>query len=282
MNMVGVIDSHVHVASADTTTYPLHTTGVGSEWYRNGDVESDHLVATMDGHGVARAVVVQAIGAYGFDCRYARDAAARHPDRLVFVGAIDMRRPDPSDELARLAAPGDLRGVRLFGVGGADTSWLTDGRAADVWKRARAVGTTIVVVLWTADLLRLRPLVEAAPDVPVAIDHAGFPDLSGGLEGPSLTPLLSLADLPSVHLKLSSHLLVDAVAAGIEPSLLIDLLAERFGPERLIWGSDYPQTQSLTYGEMLDLAHRAARHLSEASRTAFFGANAARLWWGEP
>lgn len=254
-----IVDSHVHVATADVDRYPLRPTGVGSDWWREGaDVAS--LLAAMDASDVDAAVLVQAVGAYGFDCSYLLDSAS---DRLAVVDAIDL---DATVELR----PG-VAGTRLFGVADPGTpAWLTDGRATAVWDAAAELGTTLVATLWARDLPLLRPLVERQPTVPVALDHCGFPDVAAGA-----TTLLDLADLPAVHGKVSTHVLAHLE----DPAAFVDLLAERFGAERLAWGSDFPQTPG-SYAAMLALGRAASRHLEGADRDHFLGGTAHRLWFG--
>jgi predicted TIM-barrel fold metal-dependent hydrolase len=236
------------------------------------------LITAMEATGVDQAVVVQAVGPYGFDCRYAIDAVAAFPQRLALVGAIDMGGPDPAAALDDLTAGGVVRGVRVFGVDGGPPTWLGDGRAADVWGLAGELGLSIVATLFARDLPALRPLAEAVPGVPVAVDHAGFPDLAGGPPYAGLDPLLDLADLDPVTVKVSSHLFLEARAGGGDPADVVDRLAEAFGPDRLAWGSDHPQTAGLTYPEMLDLACHAVRRLPRSDAQAVLHDTAARLW----
>jgi L-fuconolactonase len=283
-----VVDSHTHVASPDTDRYPLAPPGgggLGRAWWTGGDCSAAALIAAMDGAGVDRAVVVQAVGPYGYDCRYAVDAVAAHPERLALVGAVDMAGPEPAAALADLAAAAPaLRGVRVFGVDGSPPTWLTDGRAASVWRLAGELGCSVVATLFAGDLPALRPLVEAAPGVPVAVDHAGFPDLAGGPPYAGLAPLLGLADLDAVTVKVSSHLFLDARAGGGDPADVVDCLAQAFGAERLAWGSDHPQTAGLTYSQMLDLARHAVRRLPRSAAGAVLHDTASGLWWppGDP
>ena len=275
-----IVDSHTHVASLDTDRYPTSPTGVGSNWWSEGPNGADELLSAMAVAGVDRAVVVQAVGVYGYDCRYAIDAVTAHPEQLALVGAINMEGDDPPRDLAILAANAPLGGVRLFGVGGTSPGWLADGRADEVWAAAAELGCSIIPTLFAADLPGLRSPIEAHPRVPVIVDHCGFPDLTGGAPYDSATTLFDMADLGSVSLKVSSHILLDARAAG-DPADLIDRLAETFGADRLCWGSDYPQTQALSYAEMVDLGRHAARRLAPLDQDAFLGGTSAALWWNE-
>ena len=153
--------------------------------------------------------------------------------------------------------------------GGDEPAWLTDGRGAAVWDAAGALGITVVPVVFPRHLGAVRALAEPRPSVVVALDHAGFPDhpLDAG------APVLGLADLPAVHLKVSSHLLLEAP----DPAAELGQLVAAFGAERLCWGSDYPQT-SPDYGSLLACGQAAAAGLSAADREAFLAGTAARLF----
>ena len=186
-----------------------------------------------------------------------------------------MAGDDPPAALSALAERAPVAAVRVFGVGSADPRWLVNGRGKAIWEAARDLGVGTVPTLWGRDLPALRPLIESFPDVPVAIDHCGFPDLSDGPPFADLANLYSLADLPAVHLKVSTHVLETVN----DPADLVDALAERFGSDRLCWGSDHPQTHSMPYSAMVDLGRRAARRLSHDAQDAFLTGTATRLWF---
>ena len=266
-----IVDGHTHVLSDDTDRYPRRA-DPGHWFHGAGDVAS--LLAAMDDAGVDAAVLVQFVGGYGYDCRYAADAARQHTGRLALVGAVDMEGPDPAAALRALAEATPATAVRLFGVGTetATADWLHDGRAAAVWAAAADTGIGVVATIWGRDLHHLRPLVESTPDVPVAVDHCGFLDLAGGEE--AAAPLLALADLPAVHVKVSSHVLGPLA----DPAAAVDLLVDRFGADRVAWGSDYPQTEG-SYAAMVALARRAVADLPPDQQAAVLGATARRLWF---
>lgn len=275
-----IIDSHVHVASADRSRYPLDPRGVGSRWFEADDVGADDLLALIGQCGVGRAVVVQGIGAYAYDCSYAVDAVRDHSDRLCLVGAIDMSADEPEialTALARAAGP-SLRGIRLFGIGNPPPAWLTDGRGDAVWQTCRDLGIAAVPTLFPASLPSLARLMERYPDVPVVVEHIGFVDLAGGAPFLAAQPLFDLADQARLHVKVTTYSLEQAEEVG-DPADLIDLLAELFGAGRLLWGSDFPQTARRTYPQMLQLAHHASRRLPPKDREMFLGGTAQALWW---
>ena len=282
-----VVDAHTHVACADTARFPTRPTGVGSDWWADSAGAVDTLLADLDAAFVARAVVVQAVGAYGHDCRCAADAVAAHPGRLALVASVDMAGPDPAAAVLALAddlGGSALAGVRLFGVGagvgagaGAPT-WLTDGRAADVCAAVETVGSMIVPTLFTPDLDALAVVVARYPGLAVAVDHCGFPDREGAA---GWEAVLRLADVGNVSLKVSSHVLEGGERNDGDPAVVVDRLVATFGTRRLCWGSDHPQDQALDYPEKLALARRATRNL-DADQAAWFFDHTARSLWFSP
>jgi len=266
-----MIDAHVHVVCRDEIRFPLGPTGAGSDWWRTtGDADS--LLTELDGSGVDHAVVVQAIGAYGYDCACAATTVTDADGRFSFVGAVDMDGADPAAALVDLAASTPLVGVRAFGVGASGTAWLEDGRGDELWETAGDLATVVVPTIFTDRLPYLRGLVERHPHVTVALDHCAFPDMAPEERG---NDLLALAELPALHLKVTSHNL-DGPA---DPAAFVEPLAGAFGADRLMWGSDHPQHQTLTYPQMVALAQRACRNLAPADQDAFLDATSRRLWF---
>jgi predicted TIM-barrel fold metal-dependent hydrolase len=240
-----IVDSHVHVVADDRDAYPLRPQGFGRVWWEDVSCSVDALLANMDGAGVDRAVVVQAVGPYGFDNAYLLDAVAAHPDRLRAVAAVDLD-DDP------VAVPDGVVGIRCFAVGDR-AAWVA---RRDVFDAVLERAPTVVLTAFHPQLDALLPALRAHPGTPVAVDHAGFPDPAAG---PRYPVLERLAELPHASVKVTGH-------AG-DPAYLFDL----FGPERVLAGSDWPQSDG-TYEELwADLrAHASA---------GFLGDNAARLWF---
>jgi L-fuconolactonase len=276
------LDSHVHIAVAAGTRFPQRPTGLGRPWWSEPSRDAEALLSTMTGAGVGRAIVVQAVGAYGYDNRYLLSAVAAHRDRLGAVPAVDLddrtaAGGDPAAPIRKLAGSPGAVGVRLFGVG-PGSSWAQDEAIAQVaLGAARDAGLVAVLTIWPGSLRTLSRLLRDSPDVAVALDHCAFPDLSGGRVAAD-APLLTLRDAANVTLKVSSHLLHEAAAAGGDPADLVAQLAEAFGTERLMWGSDYPQTGG-DYGALLGTAAAAAAGLTVEARLAVFGANATRVFF---
>ena len=85
-------------------------------------------------------------------------------------------------------------------------------------------------------------LAEACPDTALVLDHCGVPDIAGGAFAPWRDGVRSLAAMPNVSAKLSGVLAYaapgTATIATVRP--WVEEVIAAFGPERCMWGSDWP------------------------------------------
>lgn len=269
-----MIDSHVHVAAADIRRYPRQRRATGKPGWWDGAVGVEDLLVELDRSGVARAVLVHPVGVYGFDCRPTLDAASTDQRRLAAVPVVDPGGDPPAD-IAGLVGDPTVRALRLMAIEPWGTSWVREEVAGRMWQFAGAHDLPLLVVAGGAELSALAPVIAAHPDVPTILDNAGLPDVSGG-RVPQEHPVLALADLPNVYVKVLTPLLLATTNNGG----VIGQLAAAFGAERVAWGSNYPQTSSLTYGDMVALAREATASLGPTAQEAVLEATSANLWFG--
>ncbi len=271
-----MIDTHVHVVSPDEARYPLNPTNISGPWYREAPCSAERLLAQMDEAGVARAVLVQPIGAYTHDCSYAADSAARYADRFAGVCSVDPNGSDPVATLEHWVRERGMRGVRLFALS-RGTSWLAEPRTFPLWERAAALGARMVVTIFAHQLPELDAVLRRFPTVPVALDHCGFPALAGE-PWREVEPLLALAERTNLHLKVSSHLLEAAEKVG-DPRRLVARLVAGFGPERVMWGSDFSQTHDRPYAGLVALGRHAFSGLAPEAQAWCLARSAERLFF---
>jgi L-fuconolactonase len=170
-----------------------------------------------------------------------------------------------------------VSGVRLLAIGPGDTSWYEDDRSHRLWRVAGEAGLSVIVMAREDQLPAFRRAIMSEPGVVTIIDHCGLPELDNGLVSAS-SPLLELADLPNVWVKVSTPVFLSAPEQG-SPARLVEQLVERFGPTRVVWGSDFPQTAVLDYAGKLALAAAATAGLSPSEREAVMAGNAVSLWF---
>ena len=239
-------------------------------------------------HGVTGSVLVQVLPSAAETAEFLALAGA---GTLVagVIGWADLTAPDVADQVARLRAlPGGdrLAGIRHLVQDEPDPDWLD---RPDVRRGLRALGEAELAY----DLLvrpgQLPAAIRAARDlagVRFVLDHGGKPEIARGRLEPWGSLVAELARQPNVACKLSG-LVTEAgprwsmarwSAARIGP--YAGRLIEAFGPDRLMFGSDWPVcTLAASYGEVLDLAVALlSGHLGSAGMEAVLGGNAVRIY----
>ena len=269
-----LVDCHTHVVSKDLDRYPLNPRDLSGTWYLDAPASAADLADEMDTSGVAQAVLVQGVGAYTYDNRYAADAAREAPGRFVSACAIDVEARDAVEVAEEWIRVQGMQGIRLFALSREGPSWLTDERTFPVWRRAADLDAHVIITILPHQLDELDRVLTHFPETNVSLDHCAF-----ALQGPeSRARLYSLARHSNLHLKVSTHNLDDAARSGEGADGLVQELVNTFGADRMMWGSDYCQTHDRTYPELVALAQEAFSGLSESDRRACLSGTARRLW----
>jgi predicted TIM-barrel fold metal-dependent hydrolase len=271
-----IVDTHVHVVAEDRDSYPLAPAGLPGRWYLESPCSAEGLIEQMDAAGVDRAVLVQGVGAYSFDNRYATDSAARHPERFVSAVCVDARAEDAAETLRRQAREHGTQGVRLFTIGQRGFA-IDDPATFPLWRVAADEGLHVIVTLLSDQLPALDRVLDKFRETPVSLDHCGFPALAGP-PWQQNAKLLELSRHGNLNLKVSTHVLDASAEATGDPGTFVSVLAEHFGANRMMWGSDFCQTHDRSYAELVALGRRAFGALPDAERDQCLGATASRLW----
>jgi L-fuconolactonase len=230
--------------------------------------------------GVDRTVLVQTITVPEETPEFLELAAA-HDLIAGVVGWSDLTRPDIADELARLRElPGGayLKGVRHQVQGEPDPEWLL---RPDVRRGLAAVAAAGLVYDLVVLPHQLPSCAKAAADLPeltFVLDHLGKPPIASGTATPWSTDLQALAARPNTVAKLSGLVTEASPTAWTIDDLrpYAETALEAFGPDRLMFGSDWPVcTERATYGQVIDIARELT---SPAEHTQLFASTAARVY----
>jgi L-fuconolactonase len=282
---LGIVDAHHHVWDLAVRDQPWIAGPPMAAIRRSfcvGDLRPSALAA-----GVTATVLVQTVTVAAETPEMLAIAAA---DPLVagVVGWTDLTSPEISDELARLAAgPGGrhLVGIRHQVQGEPDPDWL---RRPDVIRGLRAVaaaGLCYDLVVLPHQIAAASYAATEVPGLTLILDHAGKPPIGSGELAAWRAAISAFAARPNTACKLSG--LVTEAPSGAPPgafSPVADVIFEAFGPQRVMFGSDWPVCLlARDYAGVVELAELLAASLSDAERSAVFSSTAVRLYWiGEP
>ncbi|MFE2056467.1 amidohydrolase family protein [Streptomyces sp. NPDC059446] len=205
------------------------------------------------------------------------------------VGWTDLTAPDVAGTLAALRAlpgGGRLVGIRHQVQGEPDPEWLL---RPDVLRGLRAVaaaGLAYDLVVLPHQLPAAARAAALLPELTFVLDHAGKPPVALGATHPWADGLRALAALPNTVCKLSG--LVTQADPGSwtvgDLRTYADTVIEAFGPERLMFGSDWPVCLlAAPYAGVLGAARELTGLLGDAGRQAVFAGTARRVYGlGEP
>ncbi|MFD4956474.1 amidohydrolase family protein [Streptomyces sp. NPDC058451] len=248
---------------------------------RNFTVED--LKPRAEAAGVARTVLVQTV-TLPEETPELLALAAEHDLIAGVVGWTDLTRPDVADELARLRGlPGGrfLKGIRHQVQGEPDPGWLL---RSDVRRGLAAVadaGLAYDLVVLPHQLPACTEAAAILPELTFVLDHLGKPPIVSGELEPWASAVHALAERPNTVCKLSGMVTEADLTAWMPADLrpYAEVALEAFGPDRLMYGSDWPVcTLAAPYEEVLTTAQDLTSALTEHERTAVFEGTAVRVY----
>ena len=190
-----------------------------------------------------------------------------------------MEAPDAPDRLAALARDPLLRGIRPMWQDIPEDDWFLRPRQDPAYRAVVELGLTFDALARVRHLPLMPELIERHPELPLVIDHAAKPEIAAGRFDTWRGAMAVLASFPHVRCKLSG--LVTEAAPGAPASIepYVDALLELFGPQRLMFGSDWPVvTTRCSYAAWWSQARDLTAHLAQADRDALFGGTAAEFY----
>ena len=228
-----IIDPHVHVWKRDRR-YPW---AKETERPPEKDATPEMLLDLMQANGVARTVIIQVIH-YRWDNRYAADVLRQYRQYFRGVARINPESPHAPDDLSRLVEEQAFQGVRLSPAGDATGDWIRGPLMPPLWKRCSDLKVPMTILTDIGRMKDIAALAEKFPDLTVVIDHmadcaADRPD--------ELKKLQALARYPRVFVKVSHTWSVSKQPYPYaDAQAQVKRLYDTFGPQRLMWGTDWP------------------------------------------
>jgi L-fuconolactonase len=272
------IDAHQHFWTVARSDYGWLTPDTGV-LYR--DYGPDELGPHLQRHAITATVLVQAAQTEA-ETIFLLDVARRTPFVAGVVGWVDFTASDAPDAVARLARDPLLLGLRPMVQDIADDDWLLRGDLKPALDAMVELGLVFDALIHPRHLSRLAAFLDRYPDLPVVLDHAAKPIIRGRVLDPWRADIAAVAARPRTLCKISG-LVTEAAEQWGESDLLpyVEHVRQAFGPDRLMWGSDWPVVERAGGYEAW---RRAAETLfadsSSAESDAVFGGNAARFYLG--
>jgi predicted TIM-barrel fold metal-dependent hydrolase len=222
-----LVDTHAHAYTLDMPLSP-------SAWHRPPhDAPIENYIRELDAHGVTHAVLAGA-SIYGDYNDYQIDALRKYP-RLR--GTVIINNPLIDRYVLEMMKKDGVVGVRFQRRNVDNPPDLSSAEYKLLLRRIADLG-------WHAHLLEndgeriIQPLKDLeASGVRLVIDHFGRPDHKKGVNCEGFKAVLRSVERGNTWVKLSAGYRQASPAAA---KALAHELLKSAGPERLLWGSDWP------------------------------------------
>lgn len=273
-----IIDAHQHYWRVDRGDYTWLTPEL-ARLYR--DFLPPDLAPHLKRARVAGTVLVQAAATEAETC-YLAGLAASTPSVLGVVGWFDMETQDPEARIVALrAACGPvLKGFRPMIQDHPDDHWVAAARLDAAFDAIESSGMRFDALVHPRHLVHLRQRLERNPGLRVVIDHCGKPDIAAGRFHDWAREMRAIARMSTAFCKLSGLLTQAGGEQGLEDMRrYVDFVLEEFGPQHVIWGSDWPVLSMRgTYAQWLEDTRVLLSGLDHADIASILGGNAVRFY----
>ena len=263
-----MIDAHVHIwrLGRNGCTWPTPELDL---------IYQDHVLSdvreVVAGTGVEQVILVQS-QAHDDDTPWLLAEAAASPLVAGVVGWLDHTIGGASERIASLRKLGPLVGFRTMAQD-CPAEWLDDPALHDQFDAMAEADIALDLLVRPQHLPACARLGRLLPGLRMVIDHCAKPRIAEGGLIPWREKMAPVADHPNMMCKLSGLITEAADGAPMEAlAPYVEAVIALFGPERLIWGSDWPVIKlNGDYREWLDFARSV---ISAAHHEAVFGGNA--------
>jgi L-fuconolactonase len=270
------IDAHHHVWTLARGDYGWLTPAL-APIYR--DFQLSDLAPHLAAAGIKGTILVQAAPTEA-ETRFLLDVADEADVVHGVIGWIDFDAPDALARIDAVATRKLLVGLRPMVQDIADDDWLLGPHLAPLLAAMAVNNLVFDALVLPRHVPRLRQVVPRHPDLQFVLDHFGKPHLATGDIAEWRGDIARLAEHPNVVCKLSG--LVTEAAKDWQVADLrqaVDHALGCFGPERMLWGSDWPVVDLAGgYEKWHAAAETLLADLSTDEKAAIFGGNAARVY----
>ncbi len=266
-----IIDPHVHVWKHDPQ-FPF----AAGQRVPDRDAAPETLLELMKANNVEKTVIIQVIH-YRYDNSYLATVLKKYPRTFQGVCRVDPLDPSSPDHLSKWTEQG-FRGVRLSPSGDASGDWIRGPLMPPLWDRClklRVPMTLLAPITRVPDIARL---IERYPDLTVVIDHMADCPVDRHDE---LEKLTALARYPKVFVKVSHCWSLSKQPYPWPDALeLVKRLHGQFGPQRLMWATDWPiiENAHAQYHQALTLVRDDMPFLNAEDKSWMLSKTVEKVW----
>ena len=199
------------------------------------------------------------------------------------VGWVDFEQAADLAQMQRLAQHPKFKGLRPMIQDIPDDLWMTRQDVQWAFRAMSDLGLRFDALGFPRHLEPFLALFKRYPDLAVVVDHGLKPQIAGQTDASFkiwAQGMARIAGETQALCKVSALITEDGPdwsVARLRP--YVDHLLAVFGPDRLMWGSDWPVCLlRASYGDWHAAAQTLTAHLPQSARDQIFGVTAARFY----
>ena len=274
-----IIDSHQHFWQLDQ---PFDYEWLKDEAHAsiNKSYLPQNLLPHLQACGVEKSVFVQTQHDLA-ENRWVLKLAESNDFIAGVVGWVDLTSHDCEAQLLELKDHSKFVGVRHLVQGEADPNFIV---RPDVLKGLKVLEKHQVaydLLFYTQHLKHAVAVADAAPNLKLVIDHLSKPKIKAGHFDDWAADMTKAASRPNVYCKLSGMVTEADWNQWTTADLLpyVQLAIEAFGPERCMYGSDWPVCElAASYEQVFAALKECIAQLSESEQAAILGGTAIKFY----
>jgi len=207
--------------------------------------------------------------------------ADQHPFILGVVGWADLKSPDLSNTLERLAQHPKLKGIRHVIQDEPDDYFMLDPDFIRGVNQLPQHHLTYDLLIFERHLPIALDFLDKLKEVAVVVDHIAKPKIAQAEYQPWRKNMQALAQQSAAYCKISGMVTEadweDWRYDNLVPYL--DTVVEAFGSDRLMIGSDWPVCLlAAGYQQVMEIIERYFEHFSADEREQIFFKNAEEFY----
>ena len=232
------IDSHQHFWDLDRLSYPWMPPAP-SPLLRN--FLPRNLKPALDRNRFDGSITVQAT-TQPEEAAWLLNLAEENEFILGVVAWVDLTSPALGHILDHLQVHAKFKGVRHPVHDEPDDRWLLRAEVVEGLRELERRGIPYDLLLRPRHLPVVAELVERVPDLPMVIDHIAKPMIAQRVMDGWAEDMERIAKIPHIHVKLSGMVTEANPAKWSAEDLrpYVQHVLRLFGPDRLMFGSDWP------------------------------------------
>ena len=270
------IDSHQHFWKYDP---------VKNNWIEDHmkvirrDFLPEDLQPILEKNGIDGCIAVQADQSEA-ETEFLLSMAENNSFIKGVVGWVDLRAENIEKRLAYFSEFKNLKGIRHI-VQAEPDDYMLDEKFQQGISLLRQFDLTYDILVFPSQLPAAIELVNKFPDQKFVVDHIAKPLIKESKIEPWKTEMISLAKSPNVMCKISG-MVTEAdwsswESGDINPYL--DLIFNAFGPDRIMFGSDWPVCLlAASYEQQLEIVETYISSFSPEDKNKIMGGNAINFY----